>query len=132
MRDRLVSYTIRNIEEVEDSAAKFGFGELQEARFPRGALDADTTGLAHIRVRPGKRQPFAHVHHSTEEIYVVLNGSGRVKLDDAIEDVGRLDAIRIGPGVVHAFEAGPDGLELLVFGPHAADDRGDMIHDHWD
>jgi mannose-6-phosphate isomerase-like protein (cupin superfamily) len=127
-----VSYTIRNIEDVEDSAAKFGFGELQEARFPRGALEAETTGLAHIRVRPGKRQPFAHRHHSTEEIYVVLGGSGRVKLDDDVQEISRLDAIRIGPGHARAFEAGPDGLELLVFGPHAADDRGDMIEDYWD
>jgi mannose-6-phosphate isomerase-like protein (cupin superfamily) len=127
-----VSYTIFNIDEVEDSAAKFGFGEFQEARFPRGALDADSTGLAHFRIRPGKRQPFAHRHHSTEEIYVVLGGSGRVKLDDAIEEVGRLDAIRIGPGVARAFEAGPEGLELLVFGPHSAEDRGDMIQDYWD
>ena len=127
-----MSYTIRNIDEVEDSAARFGYGEYQEARFPRGALEADTTGLAHIRLRPGKRQPFAHRHHSTEEIYVVLGGSGRVKLDDVVEEVGRLDAVRVGPGVAHGFEAGPEGLELLVFGPHAADDRGDMIQDHWD
>jgi mannose-6-phosphate isomerase-like protein (cupin superfamily) len=127
-----VSYTIRNIDDVEDSAAKFGFGELQEARFPGRALEAETTGLAHIRVRPGKRQPFAHRHHRAEEVYVVLSGSGRVKIDDAVEEVRALDAIRIGPGVARAFEAGPDGLEVLVFGPHAPDDRGDMIQDFWD
>jgi mannose-6-phosphate isomerase-like protein (cupin superfamily) len=124
-----VSYTIRNIDEVEDSAARFGFGELQEARFPMRALEADTTGLAHFRIRPGKRQPFGHRHHEVEEIYVVLGGSGKVKLDDDVHDVGRLDAIRIGPGTARAFEAGPDGLELLVFGPHDAEDRGDMIED---
>jgi mannose-6-phosphate isomerase-like protein (cupin superfamily) len=68
-------------------------------------------------VKPGKRHAFAHRHQEAEEVYVVLSGSGRVKLDDEIVEVGPMDAIRVAPAVTRAFEAGPEGLELLVFGP---------------
>ena len=61
---------------------------------------------------------------------MILAGSGRVKLDDQIADVRRLYAIRIAPGVVRAFEAGPDGLEFLVFGPHHGAD-GESVDDAW-
>jgi mannose-6-phosphate isomerase-like protein (cupin superfamily) len=73
-------------------------------------------------LRSGVRQAFGHRHHHAEEVFVVLAGSGRVKIDDEISDVRPLDAIRIAPGSPRAFEAGPDGLEFLVFGPHYAGD----------
>jgi mannose-6-phosphate isomerase-like protein (cupin superfamily) len=113
-----MSYTIKNLTDVEDSAKKFGFSDLGEARFPRGALDCEATGLAYHVLKPGKRQAFGHRHQSAEEVTVVLAGSGRVRLDDEVIEIDRLDAIRIEPSVTRAFEAGPDGLELIVFGPH--------------
>ena len=113
-----VSYTKRNLQDVEDMAVKHGFSETQQARFPREELDADSTGLAYHVVNPGKRQAFAHHHQEAEEIFVVLSGSGRAKLDDEIIELDTMDAIRIAPPVARAFEAGPEGLELLVFGPH--------------
>ena len=112
-----MSFTIKNLREVEDMAAAQGFGDVQEARFAHGDLEAESTGVSLQVVKPGKRHAFAHRHKEAEEIYVVLSGSGRVKLDDEVVEVGGLDAIRIAPEVTRAFEAGPDGLELLVFGP---------------
>ena len=123
-------YTIRNLREAEDLAAKHGLSEVQEARFPREDLGAESTGLIHLVLRPGKRQPFAHRHNQAEEIYVVLSGSGRMKLDDEVIEVGPLDAIRIGPSVTRMLEAGADGLELLGFGPHHAGDA-EMVQDFW-
>ncbi len=125
-----MSYTIKNLTEVEDLAVKHGFSEMQEARFPREDLDAEDTGLAYIVLRPGKRQPFAHRHNEAEEVCVVLSGSGRVKLDDEVVELGTMDAIRIAPPVTRAFEAGPDGIELLIFGPHHAGDP-EIIEDFW-
>lgn len=125
-----MSYTIKNLGEVEDAAAAHGLSELQEARFATGDLDAETIGLAHIVVKPGKRQPFAHRHEQAEEVYVVLSGSGRVRLDDDIRDVARLDAIRVAPDITRAFEAGDEGLELLVFGPRHQGD-GEIVRDFW-
>ncbi len=126
----LADYEIKNLREVEDLAVKHGYSETQEARFPREELGAKTTGLAYHVVRPGKRQPFAHHHDQAEEVNVVLSGSGRVKLDDEVVEIGPLDAIRIAPHVTRAFEAGPDGLELLVFGPHHERDA-EMVQDFW-
>ena len=126
-----MSYTIRNLRDVEDMAAKHGFGDLQEARFPRTELEAEQTGVMHLILRPGKRQPFAHRHNKAEEIYVVLAGSGRIKLDDDIVDLGPLDSIRMSPGVARALEAGPDGLEILAFGPRFEGDA-EMVQDFWD
>jgi quercetin dioxygenase-like cupin family protein len=124
---RYVTYTIKNLRDVEDVAPKSGFDAIQEARFPRRDLEAADTGLAYHRVKPGQRG-FGHRHENAEEIYVVVGGSGRIKLDDEVKEIGELDAIRVAPAVVRAFEAGPDGLELLVFGPHHEGD-GEVIRD---
>ena len=123
-------YTLKNLTEIEDSAAKSGVGETQEARFANEALDAEDTGLSHHRVRPGKRQGFAHRHDSAEEVYVVLTGSGRVKLDDDIVEIESLDALRVAPGVTRQFEAGPEGLEMVAFGPRHEGD-GEILPGWW-
>ena len=123
-------FTHKRLTDVEDSAPKFGFGELQEARFARGDLEAEQTGIAHLRVKPGNRQPFAHKHDDAEEIYVIIAGSGRLKLDDEIIEVETLDAIRVAPEVTRQFEAGPDGLELIVVGPRH-DEDGEIFPGWW-
>jgi mannose-6-phosphate isomerase-like protein (cupin superfamily) len=127
-----MSFTIKNLREVDDMAPRFGFDEVQEARFPREDLESESIGLAFHRVKPGCRQAFAHRHEQAEEIYVVLSGRGRVKLDDEVRDLEAMDAIRISPHVARAFEAGPDGLELLVFGPRHAGDGEVLSGDFWE
>lgn len=124
------AYTQANLEDVEDSAVKFGFSEVQEARFASGDLETEETGFSFHRVKPGKRQAFAHRHDDAEEVYVVIGGSGRVKLDDDIVDLTRLDAVRLSPGVTRQFEGGPDGIELIVFGARHEGD-GETISDWW-
>ena len=86
--------------------------------------------MTHFRLRPGKRSPFTHRHVRAEEIYVILSGSGRIKLDEAFADVRPLDAIRAAPEVARAFEAGPEGLEFLAVGPHHEAD-GVPVVDTW-
>ncbi len=124
------AYTHIRLTDVEDAAPANGFGERWEARVARTALGAEETGVTHFRLRPGKRSPFTHRHVRAEEIYVILSGSGRVKLDDAVADVRPLDAIRVAPQVARAFEAGPEGLELLAFGAHHEAD-GEPVADDW-
>jgi mannose-6-phosphate isomerase-like protein (cupin superfamily) len=123
-------HTRINLADVEDAAPANGFGHRWEARVARAALEAEHTGVTHFRLRPGKRSPFAHRHAEAEEVYVILSGSGRVKLGDEVADVRALDAIRVAPEVVRAFEAGPDGLELIAFGPHR-DGDGEQVDDPW-
>jgi mannose-6-phosphate isomerase-like protein (cupin superfamily) len=127
-----MSYSIKNLRDVEDAAAKAGYGEMGEARFARGDLEAASTGLAYHILRPNKRQSFAHRHENAEEIAVVLSGSGRVKIDDDIVDIEPLDAIRLAPKATRMFEAGPEGLEILVFGPHHERDGELVTEGFWE
>ena len=126
----MAPFTKKNLREVEDSAVKGGFSENQEARFAGGDLDAEETGVALEVVKPGKRHAFGHRHENAEEIYVVLSGEGRMRLDDEIIEVGPLDAIRVSPPVTRAFEAGSDALQILAFGPRH-DDDGEVVPDFW-
>jgi mannose-6-phosphate isomerase-like protein (cupin superfamily) len=127
-----VSYTIKNLRDTKDSAPEFGLAETQEAHFPAPELGAKTTGLAFHVIRPGRRQGFAHRHEDAEEIYVVLAGTGKIKLDEKTVDIGPLDAIRVAPAVTRAFEAGPGRMELIAFGPRHEGD-GEILRDgFWD
>lgn len=124
------AYTLKNLTDVEDSAVRFGMGDVQEARFANDDLEVEQTGLSYHRLKPGKRQRFGHRHEQAEEVYVVLSGSGRVKIDDEIVELRELDAIRLPPEVTRAFEAGDDGLEYVSFGPRRPGD-GELLPDWW-
>jgi mannose-6-phosphate isomerase-like protein (cupin superfamily) len=126
-----MGYTIKNLRDVEDMAAKSGMGELTEARFPREDLHLQRTGFSHQRLRANKRQAFGHRHKEAEEVYIVMNGSGQVKLDAETVDIGPLDAIHVEPGTARGFAAGADGLEFLAFGPRVSGDA-EIIRDFWD
>jgi uncharacterized cupin superfamily protein len=129
--DRTVNYAKKNLHDVEDQAVKHGLSQTQEARFPQADLGAEQTGMNFLKIKPGQREAFAHRHRTAEEIYVVLSGSGRVKLDDDLVELGPLDAMRVSPGVARAFEAGPEGLQVLIFGPHVESD-GEIVRDFWE
>ena len=118
----MADYTHTNLAELEDMAVKGGFSEFQEARFANEDLDLESLGVSYQAVKPDKHHAFGHRHQKAEEVYVVLSGSGRIHLDDEQIAVERLDAIRVGPEVTRGFEAGSDGLELIVFSPKAAGD----------
>ena len=123
-------FTHKKLTEVKDSAPEFGMGDIQEARFARKDLDAEKTGVSHHRLKPSQRTPFGHKHEEAEEVYVVIAGSGRMKLDDEIIQVERLDAIRVSPEVVRAFEAGQDGIEVIAVGARH-DGDGEVIPGWW-
>jgi len=125
-----MSYTIKNLRQTADSAPQFGLAEMGEAHFPREELGSEDTGLAYHVLKPNARIPFGHRHEEAEEIYVVLSGSGRVRLDDELRDIVELDAIRVEPKVARGFEAGPDGMSLLVFGARHEND-GEVLNDFW-
>ena len=123
-------FTHKKLTDVKDSAPEFGMEEVQEARFAKKDLDAEKTGVSHHRLKPNQRTPFGHKHEDAEEVYVVIAGSGRMKLDDEIIEVERLDAIRVSPEVVRAFEAGPEGIEVLAMGARH-DGDGEVIPGWW-
>lgn len=123
-------YSHINLADIDDAAPANGFADRWQARVARTALGAQQTGVTHFRLLERKRSPFMHRHASAEEIYVIPSGTGRIELDDEILDVRALDAIRVAAEVGRAFEAGSDGLEFLVLGPHHPAD-GEPVDDEW-
>jgi mannose-6-phosphate isomerase-like protein (cupin superfamily) len=123
-------YTIKNLMEIEDSAADRG-PEI-EARFGRKHLNSEHLGVSYFRYAPGYKAPFGHRHREQEEAYVVAAGSGRMRLDDEIVELRRWDVVRVAPDVVRAFEGGSDGLELIAIGSDRPDGGdGEMVKDFW-
>ena len=109
-------YTVQNLKEVEDSAPRFGYAPQLEARFAGAALGTEHSGLSYQRLLPGFRMPFGHTHDEQEEVYVVVSGSARAKVGDDVLELAQWDALRVPGEIMRAFEAGPNGCELLAFG----------------
>jgi mannose-6-phosphate isomerase-like protein (cupin superfamily) len=125
-------FTLANLLEVEDAAVRFGLSPALESRFARGALETAEVGLSYQRLAPGARSPFGHRHGQQEEIYVILGGGGRAAVGDELVELRPLDALRVAPEVTRAFEAGPDGLELLAFGGGAGGTQdAEVVPDWW-
>jgi mannose-6-phosphate isomerase-like protein (cupin superfamily) len=113
----VAGYTKLNLtEDVEDFAPKYGMGEVLNAHFAREAIEAQKFGLSLQRLKPDQRMPFGHKHGEQEEVYVVVGGSGRLKIEDEVLDLEQWDAVRVDPDRVRNLEAGPDGLDVVVFG----------------
>ena len=116
-------YTQVNLREVENAAEQFGMAPDVEARFPKRELGC-TAGAGAVslqRLAPSTRMPFGHRHGEQEEIYVVVDGGGRMRLDDDEIELRRWDAVRVAPGTMRALEAGPEGLEVLAYGAPIAE-----------
>jgi mannose-6-phosphate isomerase-like protein (cupin superfamily) len=112
-----VPFTLRNLkEDLKDVGSNFDGPPDLEFRLATQALELERSGLGYQRVPPGYRFPYGHTHKKQEEVYVVLRGSGRMKVDDEIVELKEWDAVRVQPGTWRGYEAGPEGLEILVIG----------------
>lgn len=112
----MAGYTIKNLKEIEDQAPKFGLAPNLEFRVAGEPLKAEQSAISYLRVAPSYRVTFGHKHKQQEEIYVLVGGSARVKLDDEVLELGTWDAVRIAKETVRNVEAGPEGAELILFG----------------
>lgn len=119
--------TVASLLDTEDQAKAFGFASQGESRFVSADLGLERTGIALHRMPPDAVSAFGHVHANAEETYVVLSGSGRIKVGDEVHELGPRDAVRVAPEVERGLAAGPDGLEVLVVGPKCAKD-GELRH----
>jgi quercetin dioxygenase-like cupin family protein len=124
-------YTIKNLKnDVDDSVAGRAAGV--EGRFGRSALESEQLGVSYFRYDPNTRAQAGHRHKVQEEAYLVLGGSGRIKLDGEIHDVTQWDVVRVAPQVARGFEAGPEGLEFIAIGgPKPEGGDGEMVEDFW-
>jgi mannose-6-phosphate isomerase-like protein (cupin superfamily) len=119
-----VAYTLKNIKgDLEDIGARFDGAPDLEFRAATKALELEKSALSYQRVPPGYRFPYGHTHAKQEEVYVVVRGGGRMKVDDEIVELVQWDAVRVPPGTWRGYEAGPEGLENLVVGaPNLGED----------
>ena len=120
----MANYTKTNLrQDVDDSAPRFDMPSEMQARFARRPIGGETLGLSLFTLEPNFRIPFGHKHEGQEEVYVIVRGSARIKVEDEIVEVGAWDAIRFDKDTMRDVEAGPDGVEYLAFG--AGDDPTD-------
>jgi mannose-6-phosphate isomerase-like protein (cupin superfamily) len=123
------AYSRTNLKQVEDSAASVP--EL-EARFARKHLDSTELGVSYFRYAPGFQAPTAHHHKVQEEAYVVVSGSGRIKIEDDILELNPWDVVRVAPEAKRGFESGPDGLEIIAIGGHKPEEGdGVRVENFW-
>ena len=128
----MAGYTHINLKELEDQAPKFGMSPDMEFRSGRVPLEMENAGVSYLRVAPNFRVPFGHNHNVQEEVYVVLSGSARLKLDDEVIELKPLDAVRIHRDTMRNFEGGPDGAEVIAFGaPNTGPGDGPMTQGWW-
>jgi mannose-6-phosphate isomerase-like protein (cupin superfamily) len=121
--ETVTGYMIVNLKEIEDQAPKFGHSPELEARFARVPLGLENSGLSYLRLAPNFRIPFGHKHLQQEEIYVLVGGSAKIKLDDEVIKLEPWDAIRVSAGTMRGFEAGPEGAEYIAFGAPNTENR---------
>ena len=128
----MAKYTKKNLrDDVENMAPKFDMPSEMEARFARRPIEGETLGLSLMTLAPNFRIPFAHKHEGQEEVYVVVRGSGRIKVEDDVVEVGEWDAIRFDKDTMRNVEAGPDGIEFVAFGAGEDPTDAEMAPGWW-
>jgi uncharacterized cupin superfamily protein len=130
----MAGYTKVNLkDDVEDQGPNFGYEGKIEARMARVPLELEHSGVSYLRLAPGFRIPWGHTQKTQEEIYVLVGGSLRAKLDDEIVELRPFDAVRVHKNTMRGFEAGPDGAEMIAIGaPHTGPGDAQTVDGWWD
>lgn len=125
----MANWTKRNFEEIKDRSPD----ELpMRWLFSRNEVRSTQVGVSRFSYEAGARMPFGHRHGVQEEVYVVVAGYGRAKLDDEIVVLALWDVLRVAPQVVRSFEAGGDGMEMIcVGGKRPAGNDNERFDDFW-
>jgi mannose-6-phosphate isomerase-like protein (cupin superfamily) len=125
-------YTQLNLRAAEDQAPNFGLADNLEFRMARVALELENSGLSYLRVAPGFRLPFGHKHKNQEEIYVLVSGAARMKIEDEVKDLEPWDAVRVHKDTMRSMEAGDEGAEFLIVGaPNTGPGDAEVVQGWW-
>ena len=128
----MAAYTVQNLKEVEDQAPNFGLSPHLEARMARVPLELENFGVSYQRIEPNFRVPFGHKHKNQEEVYVLVSGNARIKIEDEVRELRQWDAVRLHRDTVRGFEAGDQGAEFLAIGaPNTGPGDAEVIDDWW-
>ena len=126
-------YTHLNLkDDPDDQAPNFGLGDNLEFRMARVPLGLEESGLSYLRMEPGFRLPFGHKHKNQEEVYVLVSGGARMKIEDEVRELKPWDAVRVHKDTMRTFEAGDAGAEFLVVGaPNTGPGDAEVLQDWW-
>jgi hypothetical protein len=129
----MADYTKLNLkQDVEDMAVKFDLSPGLESHFARKPLELENSGVSYYKIAPDFRTPFGHRHGEQEEVYVVIGGSARLKIEDEVLELGQYDAVRIPGPMMRALEGGPEGAEVIAFGAPNNDNKdAEMVPGWW-
>jgi uncharacterized cupin superfamily protein len=130
----MAGYTKLNLkDDVDDQGPNFGYEGKIEARMARVPLELEHSGVSYLRLAPGFRIPWGHTHKTQEEVYVLVGGSLRAKLDDEIVELRPFDAVRVHKNTMRGFEAGSEGAEMIAIGaPHTGPGDAETVDGWWD
>ena len=129
----MAGYTVQNLNEVQNQGENFGINpdELQ-LRMAKDPLECQNAGISLLRLGPDYRAPFGHNHKTQEEIYVLVNGTARMKIEDEIVEMQPLTAVRVDSGTMRGYEAGSEGADLIVIGaPRTGPGDADVVQGWW-
>jgi mannose-6-phosphate isomerase-like protein (cupin superfamily) len=113
----MAGYTVRDLKEVENQGVKFGLDENDaQVRMAKDPLECSGCGVTYLKLGPGWRAPWGHTHKTQEEIFILVNGTARMKLDDEIVEMKPFTAVRVSPETMRSYEGGPEGAELIAIG----------------
>ena len=126
-------YTVQNLKEIENQGVKFGLDENDiQLRMAKDPLECTNCALSYVRLGSGWRAPFGHTHKTQEEIYILVNGSARMKLEDKLVDMKPFTAVRVSPETMRSYEGGPEGAELIVIGtPRTGGGDAEIVQGWW-
>jgi uncharacterized cupin superfamily protein len=128
----MADYTLVNLKEVEDQAPNFGLAPHIEFRMARVALGLQNSGISYQRLAPNFRLPFGHKHKQQEEVYVLVGGSARIKLENEVVELKPWDAVRVAKDTMRGFDAGPEGAEFIAVGaPNTGPGDADTVQGWW-
>jgi mannose-6-phosphate isomerase-like protein (cupin superfamily) len=129
----MAAYSVQNLKEVENQGERFGINpDEMQLRMGKDPLECKNAGVTYLRLGPGYRVPFGHRHKEQEEIYVLVNGSARMKIEDEIVEMQPLTAVRVDPGTMRNLEGGSEGADLIVIGaPKTGPGDGDVVPGWW-
>ena len=130
----MAGYTKLNLkDDVDDQGPNFGYEGKIEARMARVPLELEHSGVSYLRLAPGFRIPWGHTHKTQEEVYVLVGGRLRAKLDAEIVELRPFDAVRVHKNTMRGFEAGSEGAEMIAIGaPHTGPGDAETVDGWWD
>jgi hypothetical protein len=128
----MAGYTALQLNEVEDQAPNIGLPSEMQLRMARVPLNCEKCGISYQRLGPGLRAPIGHNHKVQEEIFILITGSARMKLDDDVIELKPWTAVRVAPETMRGLESGPEGAELIAVGaPNTGPGDGSYVPGWW-